>query len=72
MTKREFFQRYGRLPERDDLDRVNCPDAGKLGHINCGLCSCGLPRFECSGQFARCDTPRTTKLHGREVAATGG
>ncbi len=67
MNKEEFEKVVGRPPDNDDMHRVNCPDAGKLGHWCCGMCKCGLPRFMCSGQFARCDTPRTTKLHGKEV-----
>ena len=31
-----FKEATGHEPENDDLDRANCPDAGKLGHQDCG------------------------------------
>lgn len=46
MDAREFAAIFGREPENDDLDRINCPKAGTLGHRYCGVCSHGLPRFE--------------------------
>jgi hypothetical protein len=46
MTIDEFTELTGGLPERDDLERVNCAVAGTLGHSQCGLCEhCGYPRF---------------------------
>jgi hypothetical protein len=48
MTAEQFKILFGREPELDDLDRVNCPDAGKLGHSQCGICgTCNKPKFEC-------------------------
>lgn len=33
----EYFEKAtGRAPELDDLERSNCPDAGKPGHLCCG------------------------------------
>lgn len=46
MTESAFNILFGRWPEEDDLERVNCLKAGKIGHHCCGLCSkCGYPRF---------------------------
>lgn len=37
-----------RWPTDDDLERVNCKDAGNLGHMFCGWCEKhDKPRFEC-------------------------
>lgn len=36
VTREMFIQATGREPERDDLDRCNCPDAGKTCHDQCG------------------------------------
>lgn len=48
MTYDEFKERFGREPENDDLDRVNCKHVGTLGHWFCGVCEThNLPRFEC-------------------------
>lgn len=43
----EYFERRtGRPPENDDLERVNCPKAGTLGHFGCGWNEAAdLPRF---------------------------
>lgn len=38
ITAEEFFQIFGYKPENDDLDRVNCEKAGKVGHYCCGWC----------------------------------
>jgi hypothetical protein len=48
-----YTQRFGVAPERDDLERVNCPVAGMLGHWQCGICSCGKPRVLCGHVIAR-------------------
>ena len=33
----EYFEKAtGHKPIQDDLERCNCPDAGKDGHENCG------------------------------------
>lgn len=47
-TAEEFEDAVKRAPEDDDLDRANCPDAGKPGHRQCGWCpKHDWPRFEC-------------------------
>lgn len=44
----QFEELFGRAPEQDDLDRVNCGEAGTLGHVSCGICGVhNLPRFMC-------------------------
>ena len=53
-TREDFLNATGRLPEQDDLDRVNCPDAGKSGHSSCGICKeHKLPVFMCSNCFPK-------------------
>jgi hypothetical protein len=48
ITKKLFTYLFGRPPENDDLDRVNCSEAGKLGHRLCGICKRHrLPMFCC-------------------------
>jgi hypothetical protein len=48
MNAKEFESIVGHPPEHDDLDRANCPLAGKEQHYMCGICpSCGQPRFVC-------------------------
>ena len=48
-----FQQATGQAPTCDDLHRVNCTEAGSVGHFMCGWCDeCGLPRFMC-GHLAR-------------------
>jgi hypothetical protein len=36
ITREKFIERVGRAPEMDDLERCNCPKAGKPGHWGCG------------------------------------
>ena len=49
MNAEEFERKTGRPPECDDLERVNCSEAGTLTHMSCGWCdSCDGPRFECA------------------------
>lgn len=36
MTEAEFEEMVGRKPREDDLDRINCPDAGEMLHTLCG------------------------------------
>ena len=51
MTAEEFFMVLGRKPENDDLERVNCPKAGKSGHMSCGWnWSWNAPCFEVGHQ----------------------
>jgi hypothetical protein len=45
MTEAQYKQRFGRHPVMDDLDRINCREAGQLGHSACGLCSHGMAKF---------------------------
>lgn len=48
MKEHEFFTATGRLPEDDDLERVNCNKVGQAGHFCCGWCfPHNLPVFEC-------------------------
>ncbi len=34
----------------DCLLRINCPTPGKIGHLSCGVCEHGNPRFICSAR----------------------
>lgn len=44
----EFIIAVGREPVLDDMDRVNCVDAGQPGHYQCGWCDThDKPRFIC-------------------------
>jgi hypothetical protein len=36
ITAQDFEKATGRLPENNDLERANCPQAGELGHFHCG------------------------------------
>jgi hypothetical protein len=46
ITKDYFIEATGYEPENDDLDRVNCEDAGKIGHECCGWNTCcDRPKF---------------------------
>jgi hypothetical protein len=49
VTADEFRDRVGSEPCQDDLERCNCVRAGQLGHMFCGVCVHGMPRF------VRCD-----------------
>lgn len=53
MNEEEFTARFGHPPERDDLDRVNCEQAGQPGHIGCGVCEHDKPTCECETCFCR-------------------
>lgn len=44
----EFIEATGREPVDDDMERVNCVDAGQPGHYACGWCKHDLPRFCCA------------------------
>ena len=49
MTKQEFIDVVGYEPERDDIERVNCSEVGRVGHLMCGTCDeHGKPRFVCA------------------------
>ena len=63
MTKKEYTARFGRAPERDDLERANCEHAGEFSHWFCGVCQqCGKPRAMC-GHFYIKD-PSPTEITG--------
>jgi len=48
MSEEEFEAAFGRKPINDDLHRVNCDQAGKVGHWQCGFCPIhNRPRFMC-------------------------
>lgn len=48
MDAKEFERLVGHAPENDDLDRVNCPKAGSIGHWHCGWCLVhNKPHFMC-------------------------
>ena len=48
MDEETFAEFVGRPPRHDDLERVNCLEAGDKGHFLCGWCSGHeKPRFEC-------------------------
>lgn len=47
MTAEDFIKSTGFAPENDDLERANCPLAGTIGHIWCGICRHGEVRFAC-------------------------
>lgn len=61
-TAAEFEAAVGRLPEMDDLERVNCDQAGTLGHQGCGWCNThNKPNFICGcGMRAPIQTPKET------------
>jgi hypothetical protein len=48
ITEEYFKEATGYNPEKDDLERCNCPEAGKIGHQSCGWCKRhDLPVFQC-------------------------
>lgn len=50
ITAELFELATGTVPAQDDLQRCNCPEAGKIGHEQCGWClTCNKPRFMCLG-----------------------
>ena len=47
MTEKQFEILTGYKPVQDDLERVNCEQAGEVGHEHCGWdYENGRPRFE--------------------------
>lgn len=55
-TEDEFLEMTGTLPGRGELERLNCYDAGRAGHLQCGMCVVHeLPRAVC-GCLAPWDT----------------
>jgi hypothetical protein len=54
ITRQIYWQRVGRIPEQNDLDRANCTEEGTIGHRSCGWCStCDKPRFMCGHERIR-------------------
>lgn len=48
ITEEQFTLATGSAPRDDDMERANCPDAGKIGHWSCGWNhKRNLPRFMC-------------------------
>ena len=48
VTEEQFKIAVGCEPEDDDMERVNCPNAGDALHTMCGWCERhNLPRFCC-------------------------
>lgn len=60
MDAQTFELKVGRAPVQDDLDRVNCKQAGELMHSNCGWCDkCDRPHFQC---LHEAHSPRVQKI----------
>lgn len=51
ITAARFKQATGYTPQRDDLERCNCKDAGQVGHWSCGWCEHDKPVFMCQPCF---------------------
>lgn len=48
LTPEEYRDSVGVYPKQDELERVNCSEAGKPGHLRCGWCmQCHAPRMTC-------------------------
>lgn len=48
ITKEDFAYAIGQKPVQDDMERVNCPKAGQIAHMQCGWCyTCNMPVFMC-------------------------
>jgi hypothetical protein len=48
ITAKAFKKATGRDPVDDDLERVNCTDAGQFRHMSCGWCKGhNRPVYEC-------------------------
>tara|TARA_R110000787_G_scaffold21323_3_gene63114 strand:+ start:90 stop:308 length:219 start_codon:yes stop_codon:yes gene_type:complete len=64
-TEKEFKRVVGRPPEDDDLDRVNCPCHGAIGHWSCGICIHNMPMFKhckyCEEQYKEIVTLRRVR-----------
>ena len=60
---RDFIRNVGRKPEIEELERANCPEAGKIGHSTCGICEHNLPVFCCKECFYTIDTIRYWNGH---------
>lgn len=48
ITEEKFLEIFGVPPILDELERVNCENAGEIGHFDCGIClECNFPNFSC-------------------------
>ena len=55
MTEQEYTKKVGSPPIQDDLERVNCPIVGEIGHSSCGWNSCkDIPMFMGSNHADDC------------------
>lgn len=51
MNREEFYNRMLYYPQQDDLERVNCPEAGDQGHRWCGWCNKhNRPKYHCASK----------------------
>lgn len=67
ITGPQFKERFGVVPEKDDLERVNCTTIGTVGHQQCGVCEVhSKPRFMC-GCLAS-ETPQVKFFDSRRAA----
>jgi len=69
-TNIDFKKMTGREPETDDLDRLNCEEAGNPGHRQCGYCRVhDKPRFECGCLDWEDGWPRRKRVISRKSTA---
>lgn len=62
----DFEAACGFAPKDDDLERVNCPRAGEIGHSHCGWCLLDdKPRFICGHRHRSDDL--VSKNTGKEA-----
>ena len=48
MNAEQYTKKFGVEPKYDDLERVNCVQAGTSCHYMCGICTyCEKPRHMC-------------------------
>lgn len=75
-TATDFKMIVGREPEQDDLERVNCNSAGKLGHECCGVCEHGYPKScvckKCQDEKDKPIIPFFFKLHSGSIPMGDG
>lgn len=66
-TAEQYEYRYGRPPEHDDLERINCDCAGDPGHRQCGWCvECNGPRMFCHSCSSRSFRNTARRLVSKE------
>jgi hypothetical protein len=64
ITAEQFEKAVGRKPEDDDLDRVNCSEAGSIGHLCCGWNNVeNKPQFDVGPREWNGNFPRTVYPH---------